>query len=283
MSFLRCSVLALALVATVMAEDIPIRNTVSTKPMLDAVAKLFLAANPGPGFADIPGLTAPSIKAVADGEAQMASAVRDFRPQEKKRCPELMATPFCVDALVMVVHADNPVADLSVAQVRDLYSGVITSWKDVGGEDKPVVLVARIHTFATLDFFETVFGIKRVVEGEGAAATLRFKAGGPTSAMPGNNDKALAAVIANPDAITFASLGMVNELKAKGASLKVLKLGGVEPTSDTVAAGTYTAKRNFFIVTKGEPQGRIKDFITFLLGAEGQKVVVAKGFVSVAK
>lgn len=279
MSLLRHAAIVLTLAGTIAAEDIPIRNSVTTKPMIDGVAKLFMAANPGPGFAAIDGLTVPSIKAVADGEAQMASVVRDLKDSEKQATPDLKATPFCTDVLVMVVHADNPVADLSKDQVRDLYNGTIASWKAVGGPDKPPVLVARIHTFATLEFFEGVFGLKRVVEGEGAAATLRFKEGGPVSAMPASNDKAMAAVISNPDAITFGSLGLVNELKAKGAPVKALKLGGVEPTPANVAS--YGAKRNFFIITKGEPQGRIKDFMAFLLGADGQKVITAKGFIPV--
>lgn len=283
MSLLHHAAIVLTLATAVAAEDLPIRNSVSTRSMIEGAARLFQAANPGPGFADIPGVSAPCIKAVADGEAQMATVVRDLKEAEKQGCPDLKATPFCIDALVMVVHADNPVADLGKEQVRDIFTGAITSWKVVGGPDRPLALVARIHTFATLEFFEGVFGLKRVVTGEGAAATLCFKEGGPVSAMPASNDKAMAAVIANPDAITFGSLGLVNELKAKGAPVKALRLGGVEAGVENVVAGTYAARRNFFVITKGEPQGRIKDFLAFLLGPEGQKVVVGKGFIPMAK
>lgn len=281
--FLTCA-LALAGLAPAWSEDaIPVRNSISTKPIIEGVAKLFMAAHPGPDFASVAGLSADAIKAVAAGEAQMASVVRDLKPAEKEACPELKAQPFCIDVMVLVVHHDNAVAHLTAAQVKDLFCGGIASWKDVGGADAPPVLVARIDTFASLEFFESSFGVKRVVEGEGAAKTLRFKAGGPTAAMPSTNEKALAAVIANPAAITFASLGAVNDLKAKGAALKTVHIDGIEPNAANVVAGKYAAKRHYCLITKGEPQGRIKDFITFLSGPEGQKVIVDKGYLPLAK
>ncbi len=275
-------IIPLILIATIsgaLAEDaIPIHQSITTKALISAVTQRFQEVKPGPGFDSTIGLSTAGVKAVAEGEARFSAIVRDLSEAERKSWPDLMAVPFCIDVLVLTVHADNPVADLTREQVRGIFDGTLASWKAVGGRDAAPVLVARIPTFATLDFFEASFGVKRVLDG----AVMRFKEGGPVAATPSNNEKALAAVAGDPAAVTFASLAMVEELKAKGVPLKILAIGGVEPTPANVLAGKYAAKRQFYIITKGEPQGRAQEFVGFLLGPEGQKIIAAKGFIPLA-
>ncbi len=271
--------LLFTVIGAALAEDaIPMHQSITTKALLTAVTQRFQEVKPGPAFDSTIGLSSVGVKAVGEGEARFAAIVRDLSPTDRKSWPELKAAPFCVDVMVLTVHADNPVADLTREQVGGLFTGAIATWKAVGGADAAPVLVARIPTFATLDFFEASFGIKRVLDG----AVMRFKEGGPVAATPSNNEKALAAVAGDPAAVTFASLAMVNELKAKGVPLKILAIGGVEPNQTNVQSGKYAAKRQFYIITKGDPQGRVQDFVGFLLGAEGQKIVAAKGFIPLA-
>jgi phosphate transport system substrate-binding protein len=261
-------------------EAIALRQSVTTKPILAAAIKQFEQQQPGTPFASIEGLSAPAVKAVADGEAQLAAIVRDLTAAERAAAPDLVATPFCIDVLTLVVPAANGVVNLTKEQVRGLFTGGLASWKEVGGPDAAPVLIGRIHTFATLAFFEECFDLKRVLEGEGAARVLRFRAGGPTVAMPSSNDKALAAVVAEPAAVTFASLALVEEMRAKGVAIKTLSIDGVAPTAANAVSGAYAAKRPFTLVTKGAPQGRVKEFLAFLTGP-GQKVVADKGFIPV--
>lgn len=281
MRYIATTLLAFGLQIAMSAEDqpVPIYNSISTKPLIEPAANRFLKDHPGPPFSMITGLSSDAIKAVGSGEAAMASVVRGIKEAELKTYPTIKAIPFCIDLLVIVVHKDNPVSDLTVAQVKGLFSGEFQSWKALGGPDAAPVLIARIDTFASLEFFESCFGLKRIVEGEGSAKTMRFKAGGPTVGMPGKNEKALADVIADPNAVTFASLALVNEMQAKGAPIKGLTLGGVAADAASARSGTYSAQRKFNLVVNGTPSERITGLVEFITGPEGKQIVQSKGFI----
>jgi phosphate transport system substrate-binding protein len=264
------------------AGDAPLTvcNVISTRSMGEQAMKAFAAAHPGPELLPITGLTVDAIKKVGTGEYAMATVVRDLKDAEKKEYPDIHALPFAFDMVVMAVHRDNPITDLTPEQVRKLYTGEIASWKELGGNDAAPAIVARIDTFATLEFFDTVFGLKRIVEGDGAAKTLRYAPNGPVAAMPSTNEKAMAAVIANPQAVTFTPRGLLLEMQAKGLPVKSVTLGGVAPTDANARNGSYLAKRRLYVLTPVNVSPRIKEFIDFLVSSpEGRSIIAAKGFI----
>ena len=168
------------------------------------------------------------------------------------------------DALVFIVNEENPVQSLTQQQLRDIYAGRITSWKDVGGADAPVVFIGREAGSGTRDGFESITGTS-----EACVYSQELTSTGDV----------IATVAGNPNAIGYASLSAV------GGTVKALTVGGVQPTEATVLDGSYAIQRPFVLVTKqGEAlTAAAQAFFDYALSAEAAPIVAAAGAVPVAK
>ena len=136
-----------------------------------------------------------------------------------------------IDGIAVVAHPDNPVGGVSLEQLRKIFSGAIANWKEVGGEDKPIVVIGRTAASGTREFFSSA-----VMQGDGVKARECFD---------GNAD-VQACVLGTPGAIGYVGLGFLN-------GLKVLAVEGVQAGPETVAAGAYPVSRPLFMVTNGYP------------------------------
>ena len=164
-----------------------------------------------------------------------------------------------MDAIAIVVHPSNKISELTLEQVKEIFAGKITNWKEVGGEDKPIVVVIREEGSGTRETFE-----KKVMKGEECTEHAIQKP---------SNGAVKATVATNENAIGYIGLGYVD------ASVKALRINGVAPTKDTAGGGEYPISRKLYMITKGEPKGAVKEFLEFMLSAEGQKIVEEQGFV----
>lgn len=172
-------------------------------------------------------------------------------------------TPFATDALVFVVNEDNPVDNLTSEQVRKIYTGEITNWKDVGGDDAEIVLIGREAGSGTRDGFESITDTKD-------ACQYRQE-------LTSTGD-VITTVSQNPNAIGYASLASIKD------SVKALTVNGVAPTEATVKDGTYLVQRPFVLVTKegvalSETAQKFFDFAT---SADAASIISAAGAVPVA-
>ena len=175
---------------------------------------------------------------------------------------ELEQKPIGVDALVFIVNEDNPVQALSQQQLRDIYAGKITNWKDVGGNDAEVVLIGREAASGTRDGFESITGTKD-------ACQYRQE-------LTSTGD-VITTVSQNPDAIGYASLAALKD------NVKALTVGGVAPTEDTVKDGSYVIQRPFVLVTKtgAKLSENAQKFFDFALSAEAAQYITSAGAVPV--
>jgi phosphate transport system substrate-binding protein len=162
------------------------------------------------------------------------------------------SAPVAVDGIAVVVHTDNPVAALTLAQLREVFSGRLWDWAELGGAGE-VQVVSREDGSGTRAAFEA-----RVMEGQPVTPTALV--------MPGSQAVA-DYVAAHPDAIGYVSIGYLSE------PIKALAVEGVLPTPKTVADGTYHLARPLFLVAPEEPSGAARSFVDFVLGAEGQRIV----------
>lgn len=181
--------------------------------------------------------------------------------------------PFATDAFVFVVNEDNPVDSITVEQARDIYSGKITNWKELGGEDRPITALQRNEGAGSQTLME-----KLVMQG-----TPMMEA--PTEYIVTTMGQLMEAVKSfdgSPGAIGYSVYYYAEEMKmAQG--LKLLKLEGVEPNPDTIRSETYPlVNPKYVVIPAGEPKGAPnKVLFNWLLGEEGQTLIAKEGYVSI--
>ncbi|HET7375822.1 MAG TPA: substrate-binding domain-containing protein, partial [Anaerolineae bacterium] len=169
----------------------------------------------------------------------------------------------------------NPVNQLTLQQISDIYSGKITNWKEVGGEDRPIVLLSRESNSGTHVFF-----LANVIRLGDAKNKTLFS---PDTLLLPSSEGITDELKQNPNAIGYDGLGYVSShvkmiaIAAKAGDPYIL------PSIESVNAGTYAIARPLFMYTNGEPKGAINDYINWILGPDGQKIVADLGFVPLLK
>jgi len=192
------------------------------------------------------------IESVAKGSSDIGTSSRDLKPEEDAL--NLRDTPIALDAIAVIVNPGNPVDGLTLKEVRAIFSGEITNWSQVGGEDRPIGLVNRDEASGTREAFS------KIVMGD-----TRYDMG--AAVLPGTGQ--VRSVVAEaPGAIGYISLGFVND------EVTPVAIDGVEPSVETVASGTYPVQRTLHFFTVGEPEGLAARFVAWVLSDEIQQTVV---------
>jgi phosphate transport system substrate-binding protein len=177
------------------------------------------------------------------------------------------------DAIAVVVHPSNPVNGLTLQQISDIYTGKITNWQQVGGEDRPIVLLSRESNSGTYVYF-----LEEVIR-MGEESDLLFS---PDTLLMPSSEGISAEVRQNPNAIGYDGLGYVTPDQKMVGVATAAGEPFVLPSVETVNDGTYPIARELFMYTAGEPQGKMKEYLDYILG-EGQAVVPTLGFVPLQK
>ena len=235
-------------------------------------AQAFMDANPGKVLQVSGGGSGTGMAALINGTADLANASRPIKDKERKQLAErrgVEAQEFRValDALAVYVPAANKIEALSIAQLKKIFRGQVTNWKDVGGEDKPIVLYSRENNSGTYAYFK-----EHVLDDEDFAATAQT--------LPGT-----AAVI-NAVSKDVGGIGYGGIAYAEGVrTVKVSPTDGepVEPTMENATSGKYPLSRFLNIYSAGEPSGIAKEYLEFVLSPEGQKVVEGVGYYPLPK
>jgi phosphate transport system substrate-binding protein len=209
------------------------------------------------------------IQALLDGKTSLAGASRPLKPEEKKA--KLVGTTIGYDAIAVFVHKDNPVKNLTKEQLKGIFTGAVKNWKEVGGKDAPITPNTEILTGkrATVEMFQELVL-------DGAAYGKGFK----EIDLPRDQ---IVDLSATPDGICSVSLGLLAAVPADvKARVKPVAVNGVEATNQNVRSGAYLISRPLLLVTQGLAKGEAKEFISFMLSAEGQ-AIVGRSFVPVRK
>ena len=246
-------------------QDTAITGTVSTdgstsmEKVIGALGESFMAANAGTTVGYNPTGSGAGITAVSEGRCDIGLSSRALKDDEK--ASGLKETVLAYDGIAIIVHPDNPVSGLTVEQIADIYTGKITNWKDVGGNDAAIVLIGREAGSGTRDGFESITDTKD-------ACQYRQE-------LTSTGD-VITAVSQNPDAIGYASLAAVKD------SVKALNVGSVTPSEATVKDGSYTVQRPFVLVTKeGVTLSPVAQaFFDYATSAEAAPIISAAGAVS---
>lgn len=198
------------------------------------------------------------IQEASEGKCDIGNSSRKLKDEEAEK---LDATVVGLDGIALVVNPANKLEDITLQDLAKVYSGEITNWKELGGDDKAIVVIGREDGSGTRDGFESiVMGDKEPKYAQELEST----------------GSVINAVATTDGAIGYASLANVDE------TVKALKVGGVEATEENVKSGTYEVQRPFICATlKGSDNKLVKAYLDFILSEEGQALVLAQGAVPV--
>jgi phosphate transport system substrate-binding protein len=249
------------------AETLQIEGSTTVGPIADAFAEYFMRTNPGLEITVKKTGSGDGAAALLDGRCDIATMSRFMKDKEFKTAVEKGVFPvvhaIAMDGVCIIVHPSNPITALTIAQVRDIYKGDIKNWKELGGPDMEIVIISRDSSSGT---YETIN--EKVMNEEKMAKNVEYV---------NSNPQAQARVKTTPGAIGYVGLGFVD------ASVKALKIDGIQPTKQTIASGVYPISRPLFMFTNGYPKlgSMVFKFCTFYLSEKGQEIIEAKGFIPV--
>ena len=251
-------------------------NTVT--PLSSVWAEEFMNANPDINIAVTGPGSGVGIAALIDGTTDIAQASRKIKTTEVEQAQTNGVEPYeiqvATDALSVVVHPDNPVSELTIAQLSGIYTGQITNWKGVGGNDAPIVAIARDTNSGTHVFFK-----EQVVQMANLPTEDESLEYGSKVLLLPSTAEGVDQVAQNVNAIFYPGLGYLTE-DVKPIGIKSTDNdAAVLPSVETALDGTYPIARPLLYYTVGEPTGIIADFIYYCLSDEGQQLVLEVGYV----
>ena len=233
-------------------------GSTSMEKVIGALGEAFEGENSGVTFTYNPTGSGTGITAVSEDRCDIGLSSRALKDEETAK--GLKGTILAYDGIAVIVNNENPVKDLTIETIAKIYTGEITNWKDVGGNDAEIVLIGREANSGTRDGFESVVGVE-----EQCLYRQELTATGDV----------ISAVAGNPNAIGYASVTSVKD------TVKALKVEGVTPNEDTIKNGTYKIQRPFVLVTKEDTKlsDTAQAFFDFCLSEEAKDIITNAGVV----
>jgi len=259
--------LAAVLPALASAQTVTVKGSDTMVILAQRWAENYMKENPSKRVQVTGGGSGVGLASLINGTTEIATASRSIKDAEKVRVRErfnVLPTEIAVarDGLAVYVHESSPIDTLTLEQLRKIFTGDLTNWKDVGGPDAKIVLYSRENSSGTYVFFKD-----EVLKGDDFAAVAQT--------LPGT------AAVVNAVAKEKLGIGYGGAAYAKG--VKEVKLVGKDgqaylPNAENVASGKYPLARALFMYTRGKPSGAVKEFIDYCLSPAGQSVVTAVGY-----
>ena len=251
------------------ANRIIIDGSTTVGPIAKAFAEYYMSKNPGVNITVSESGSGNGAKALINGMCDIADMSRFMKNEEFKAAVAKgiypVATVVAVDGLAIVVHPSSPIQGLTIAQIRDIYTGKITNWKELGGPNVAIVMISRDTNSGTYESFEALVLNKQKISDK--------------AEYVGSSGAIRSRVQSTPAAIGYVGLGFVDK------TVKALKVNGVYPDNATVVSGAYPIARPLFMFTNGYPKmgSQVGNFLNLYLTQKGQQIIEEIGFVPVTK
>jgi len=232
-----------------------VAGSTSVQPYAELLAEEYAHIHPDAEVDVQGGGSSAGITAVESGTADIGMSSRALKESERS----LWSVEIAKDGLAIIIHPNNSLSGLTPEQLRNIYTGQIGNWAEVGGRDARIHLITREEGSGTRSAFEDLVMA-------GAFIT-------PRAIVQDSNGAVRQLVAGDRDSIGFISLGLVDD------TVKAVSLGGVAPTWENVSNGNYSLYRPFLFVAAAEPEGEAKGFIDFTLSPEGQRMLISEGLI----
>jgi phosphate transport system substrate-binding protein len=233
-------------------------------PIAQATAEAFMDKNPKINVSIRGGGSGVGIASLINGTIHIANASRPMKSKEmtQARSKGINPTPYAValDAIAVITNKSNPVGELTINQIKDIYTGNIKNWNQVGGPSLPIVVISRDVASGTFEVFnEKALGGKKVTS---------------SAQLLASNNAIATTVGTTPGGIGYIGLGYLTD------DVKAVSVGGVSPSKKTTVDGSYKLSRKLYMYTNGKAKGGVNNYIAFIQSAEGQKIVEEQGFLA---
>jgi len=232
-----------------------IAGSTSIQPFADRWAEIYMKVRPGEVINVQGGGSSAGIQAVREGAADIGMSSRELKAEEKDLSEVIVAW----DGLAVIVHPGNPVRELTIDRVRDIFAGKFRDWKEADGEPGTLTVITREEGSGTRGAFQELVMKKSRISRE--------------AIVQDSNGTVREIVAHDPNAIGYISLGLVND------SVRSLILDGIKPDRENINSGTYSLVRPFLFLTRGEPGEKAKAFIDFVLSEDGQDLIEQEGLI----
>jgi len=240
-----------------------------------AWAEAFMKANPGTKLIVNGGGSGVGVAALMSGTTDICNSSRDIKPEEKRKAADaginVVGFDVALDGIAIVVNPKNPMTEITMEQIKQIYTGEVSSWKDINGVDEETLVYSRETSSGTYVFFQE--------------HVLKFEDYSPSARLMPATSAIIEAVATDETAIGYVGLGYAAAAKDRVKVLTVkadANTPGVVPSDETVQNGTYSIARPLHCYTNGQPKGDAKKFLDFCMSPEGQVIVAAQGYVPLA-
>jgi phosphate transport system substrate-binding protein len=254
-----------SLVGNIFAGDIVVKGSTTVFPIAQACAEEFMDRDSSVNISIQGGGSGFGIASVIDGAVDIGNASRPAKDKEiteaARKGVDLKANIVGMDGIAVVVHPSNRINGLTKQELKDIYTGNISHWSEIGGSGGQIVVVSRDSASGTYEAFMTLALDK---------ARLR-----QDSLRQASNRAVVTTVATTPGAIGYVGLGYLS------SEIKAVTINAVLPSKETVVSAQYELSRPLFMYTNGKPKGRTKDFMDFILSRRGQEIVERQGFVGI--
>jgi phosphate transport system substrate-binding protein len=235
-----------------------IAGSTSVEPFAEKLAEVYMHQHPDVRIDVQGGGSSAGIFAAEQGAADLGASSRELIGKEKN----LQEIPIAYDGIAIIVHKQNPLGNLSLSQIRQIFQGEITDWGQFGLPPHPIDIITREEGSGTRNAFE------EMVMGKHAEIT-------PIALVQDSNGSVREIVANDPYSIGYISMGLVD------ARVKALSVDGIAPTRQNVKTRDYKLVRRFLLVTKGLKPGSCQEFVNFILSGKGQSLLESEGLVGV--
>ena len=242
-----------------------IKGSTTVLPVVQIAAEVYMDRNPQADLSVQGGGSGVGIASLIDGTTRLASSSRKIKDRELQGARDsgisLHETIIAMDGIAVVVNPSNRIQNLTVSQIRAVYTGATSNWKELGGEDLEIVVLSRDTSSGTFEAFEKLALGGRKVRTD--------------ALVTASNQVVNMTVAQTPGAIGYLGFGYVSD------KVRAVNVNGVDPAIQSIRSGRYPLSRPLYIYTRGRPAGEAKRFLDFLLSEEGQRLVREQGFIDV--